>query len=187
VAELVEPLRRALARERDHAGIALLQKEAAARGWAFLGGSEDLAFCKPAVSSSVSRWSWFPDPERDACGANGDPPADDYGFHTSEEASPWWMVDLLDEYLVGEVAIVNRYNNRARFRTFRIESSCDGSVWTARHSQVEPCDVSTDPEQPWRVSFAEPFVARYIRIVLLGTGVLHLYRVLVFGHAQYAR
>jgi hypothetical protein len=179
--DIVEPLRRALVRERDQAGVALLYKEAAAHGWPVNTATDDLAFCKPAVTSSVGRWSRHQDPERDACGANGEPFSTDYGFHTRMETNPWWMVDLLNEYVVEEVAIVNRPNMPQRFRTFRIETSSDGSTWTTRFTQATPRDVSSDPEWPWRVRFTDPLPARYLRIVLLGMGILHLRRVQVFG------
>jgi hypothetical protein len=186
--DIVEPLRRALAKERDHAGIALLHGIAlppkeATHGWSFNTSTDDLAFCKPAVTSSVGPWSRYQDPARDACGANGDPPSNDYGFHTKLEADPWWMVDLLDQHLIEEVAIVNRFSEADRFRTFRIETSCDARAWTVRFTQAQPCAVSSDPEWPWQVRFTDPLPARYVRIVLLGMGILHLRRVQVFGRS----
>ncbi len=178
--DIAEPLRRALAKERDHEGVALLCEHAGAYGWS-VASTTDLALYKPAVASSVSQWSRYQDPERDACGANGEDLPQDYGFHTREEADPWWMVDLIEECVVEEVAIVNRVKQPQRFRTFRIETSCDGSDWTIRFTQSEPCDVSSDPESPWRLRFADVFPARYLRIILLGAGALHLRRVQVFG------
>ena len=175
--DIVEPLRRALAAERDHAGVALLYAEAAQHGWK-VKRSEDLAFCKPAVTSSVCSWSRHPEPERDACGANGEPLA---SFHTDKERNPWWRVDLLEECWVEQVAIVNRSSESQRFRTFRIESSSDGRSWTARFIQSEPREVSSNIWSPWRLWFAEPFLARHVRIVLLGIEPLHLLRVQVFG------
>jgi hypothetical protein len=141
----------------------------------------DLAFRKPAFSSSVSPWSRFPDPERDASGANGESFASDYGFHTQREPEPWWMVDLLEEHIVEEVAIVNRPRESHRFQTFRIETSLDGNQWTTQFSQTEPAEVSSNPASPWRTLFNEAPAARYVRIVLLGHGPLHLRRVQVFG------
>jgi hypothetical protein len=56
------------------------------------------------------------------CGANGEPLANDYGFHTDLPTNPRWMVDLLAEHRIEEVAIVNRLAQQQRFRTVRIES-----------------------------------------------------------------
>jgi hypothetical protein len=181
--DVIEPLRRVLTREHDHVGVALLHQEAAARGWTFK-SSDDLAFCKPALSSSVSRWSRYPDPERDACCANGEPILYDYAFHTDRELNPWWRVDLLDEHIVEEVAIVNRLTVPQRFRRFRIESSRDGSAWTTQFTQAEPCDVSSDLKRPHRVRLTDSSPVRYVRIVLLGADVLHLRRVQIFGRAR---
>jgi hypothetical protein len=184
--DIVAPLRRALAKERDHDGVALLYEEAGAHGWP-VAPTTDLALYKPAVSSSVSLWSQYQDAERDACGANSEAISHDYAFHTREEADPWWMVDLLGEYIVEEVAIVNRRSEPQRFRTFRIEASCDGNNWTTRFTQTDPGDVSSDTESPWRLRFTDPFPARYLRMILLGVGPLHLRRVQVFGHILAAR
>jgi hypothetical protein len=180
--EVIEPLRRVLAREHDHAGVALLRREADLRGWGFK-PSDDLAFCKPALSSSVSRWSRYPDPERDACCANGESILYDYAFHTDKEVNPWWRVDLLEEHIVEEIAIVNRLTVPQRFRRFRIESSRDGDTWSVRFTQAEPCDVSSNLNQPHRVRLTDPAPVRYLRIVLLATDVLHLRRVQVFGRS----
>jgi hypothetical protein len=174
--DIVEPLRRAFARERDHVSIALLYKEAALQGWG-IPPSDDLAYCKPAVTSSVCRWSRYMDPERDACGANGESPE---AFHTDKERDPWWMVDLLEECWIEQVAIVNRGSEPQRFRTFRIDTSSDCDHWTTRFTQAEPRDVSSDPDAPLRLWF-EPFPARFVRIVLLGMEPLHLQRGQVFG------
>jgi hypothetical protein len=145
------------------------------------GPTTDLALYKPAVSSSVSRWSRYQDPEIDARGANSEALAQDYAFHTQLEAAPWWMVDLLGEYTVEEVAIVNRVSQPQRFRTFRIDTSRDGVAWTTCFTQAEAGDVSSAAESPWRMRFAESVNGRYLRITVLGTGILHLRRVQVFG------
>jgi hypothetical protein len=177
--DIVEPLRRALARERDHLGVALLYKEATSQGWA-IQTSDDLAFCKPALTSSVCRWSRFMDPERDACGANSESPEP---FHTDKERDPWWMVDLLEEHWIEQVAIVNRDSEPQRFRTFRIDTSSDREHWITRFTQAEPRDVSADLDAPLRLWF-DPFTARFVRIVLLGWEPLHLHRVQVFGRSR---
>jgi hypothetical protein len=133
------------------------------------------------VSSSISRWSLWQDCRLDASGANGEFLAGDYGFHTDGEWNPWWMVDLLEEHLIESVAVVNRKSYSERFQTFQIEISKDSFTWIAVHRQDEPCEVSCDLAAPYEVQFANPCVGRYLRIVLLGRGPLHLRRVQVFG------
>jgi hypothetical protein len=181
--ELVEPLRAALLRERDHVGLGCLRDEMRRRGLPEDPASADLALCKPSLSSSVSIWSFSQDLTIDAAGANTVALPDDLGFHTAEETEPWWMVDLGAEYLVEEVTVVNRRQWSERFRTFTIESSRDSHLWCTRFAKLDNSDVSADPEAPWRVAFDDPFLARYVRIRLCGRGFLHLRRVQVFGCA----
>jgi len=181
--DLVVPLRERLLDQRDHGGIALLRQEMERRGLPEDPTLADLALCKPALSSSVSSWSRSQNRDEDAAGANGATLPDDFGFHTDQEAGPWWMADLMEDYLVEEVAIVNRTSYPERFRTFTIESSRDANAWITRFAKLDHGDVSADPASPWRVVFADPFLARYLRIRLSGHGVLHLRRVQVFGRA----
>jgi hypothetical protein len=156
------------------------------RGWP-AGPLTDLAFCRPALSSSTSRWSRSQDRALDAAGANGETLPHDYGFHTQFELNPWWMVDLEGEHLVDEIAIVNRRSQPQRFQTFRIETSLSVNNWTTRLLQTDPVEVSSDAESPWRLSFSVAVPARYVRITLLGEGLLHLRRVQVWGRTQHAR
>jgi hypothetical protein len=144
----------------------------------------DLAFSKPARTSSVSRWSKFQDPALDAGGANGPDLPADYGFHTDAEDNPWWMVDLLDEYLVEEVAIVNRPDYEGRFTSFTILSSRDGVSWRTRYLKLAPEWVSSDGAEPWRIHLSDPFLARYVKIMVPGVRqILHLRRVQIYGRA----
>jgi hypothetical protein len=178
--DVLGPLRRALAMNRDYAGVALLEQEAATHGWIF-GATVDLALFMPAVASSVSSFSRLQDTRQEAGRVNAEPVPFDHGFHTRREANPWWMADLLGEHLVEEIAIVNRRIESGRFSTFCIETSLDGRDWTTRFMQADPVDVSAEPESPWSMRFRDPFAARYVRIVLLGMGPFHLRRVQIFG------
>ncbi|MDT9340534.1 FkbM family methyltransferase [Trichodesmium erythraeum 21-75] len=60
---------------------------------------DNLALHKPALQSSLSRWS-KPD---DAQGAVNGTKTGKYGFCTKREANPWWQVDLLSIYKLTEV------------------------------------------------------------------------------------
>lgn len=142
---------------------------------------EDLAYCKPALTSSVSEWSNFKDRQLDASGANGASMPDDYGFHTRRELNPWWTVDLIDECLIEEIAIVNRQSYSDRFRKFVVQSSRNGSRWITRYAKRDLSHVSADPASPWRHAFCDPFRARYVRICVPAHEVLHLRRVQIFG------
>ena len=141
----------------------------------------DLAYGKPALTSSASRWSRFSDAARDAAGANSETLPADFGFHTQDEKDPWWMVDLLAEHAVDEVAIVNRKAFGDRCAHFVVESSTDHDTWTTRFAKRDGETISATAAAPWRVRFATPFRARYLRVRMLGEGMLHLRRVQVFG------
>jgi len=182
-ADISAALEAAFLRTQDHAGLsrwhavlrhAGLQVEAHA----------DLAFGKPAIVSSTSQWSHHASPLKEACGANGTRVADDFAFHTDEEDSPWWQVDLMDEYVIDEVRIVNRRRGEyERFRTFAIDSSRDGASWRLRYTKLDAGAVSNDPTAPWTLRLEDPFVARFLRIRLIADrpAPLHLTRVQVFG------
>lgn len=177
------PLRAALLRLREHAALQRLEQEMGRRGMLQPEGNPDLAYCKPALTSSVSRHSHFQDAQRDAAGANGASLPDDYGFQTRKQTNPWWMVDLLGEYVIDEIRIVNARTNPDRFRTFAIQSSSDSAAWITRFTKLDLDDVSSDPAAPWTFVFSDPFPARYVRIRLLGHQILHLRRVQLFGRA----
>ena len=142
---------------------------------------DDLAFEKPALTSSTCRWSRSPDRAVDACGANGALIAATYGFHTDEEDQPWWSVDLLQLCRVEAVAIVNRPTERERFSFFVIETSADASSWAIADEKDSGAAVTSDLFAPWRVKFGSPILCHYVRIRLLTRGPLHLRRIQVFG------
>ena len=133
------------------------------------------------MTSSTARGRASPDPQIDAAGANGITLHDDYGFHTDEETNPWWLVDLLQSFVIDRLCIVNRTSHQERFTSFMVHSSSDGHVWLLRHMKLDLSAVSDRSDRPHRVDFPDPFVARHVRLTRLGTGVLHLRRIQLFG------
>ena len=178
-------LRAAFATTPDHAGLAEFNRQMASHDIDHDDepAPADLAYCKPSVASSTSQWSRAEDPQQDAAGANGTILHADYGFHTGEETNPWWLVDLLHSYVIDRLCIVNRARHQERFTSFMVHSSTDGHVWLLRHMKLDMSAVSDRADEPHQVSFADPFVARLVRLTKLGTGVLHLRRVQVFGRS----
>ncbi len=183
VGVVLPAVRDALIRARDDEGLARLKGEMIRHGLPVPVRVADLAYNKPALSSSVCMWSDSQDVGRDAGGANGEWLPPEFGFHTDHERHPWWLVDLLDEHVVDRVEITNRRSFPERFVKFRIDSSRDGGSWVMRYLKIDEDAVSNDPDRPWSHSFGDPFVARHVRVTLLGTGLLHLRRVQVFGRA----
>ncbi len=181
LADIAPVLAKAFADAGDHVGLGMLHAEMRRQDLAVPRGP-DLAFCKPAMSSSVSPWSHKQDLCLDANGANGHTVHEEYGFHTELEANAWWMVDLLQDCVIDQLSIVNRAGFTERFQWFAVDSSADGIDWTMRFSKLNDEMVSSDLEQPWSVSFDPPFVARHVRVRRLGpAGPLHLRRVRIFG------
>jgi hypothetical protein len=170
-------------REHDHSAIVELTIKMKEQGLAVddLDACEDLAFCRPALASSTCEWSRYPDPHRDAAGANGPEINPDYGFHTELENSPWWMVDLGAPCSISEVRIVNRPGFPERFLSFVIESSDNSTSWQNRFTKLDLASLSADANAPAGILFDHPFVARYVRLRLVERGVIHLRRVQVMG------
>ena len=185
--DIVGPLGRAFLRTRDLAGLGELRREMTRRGVSTPGLADDLALDKPALTSSTSRWSDVQNASLDARGANSGWLLEEAGFHTLEEPGAWWMVDLLDDYVVDRVEILNRPDHPERFLKFQIESSLDGSVWISRYAKIDNLPVSTLVGAPWRRVFMDPFVARFVRIRNLEWRYLHLRQVHVFGRAIASR
>ena len=176
-------LRAAFRSDLDHAGLAEFNTQMACHpiGDDDVPEPADLAYCKPSITSSTSPWSRSEDRQVDAAGANGTVAHEDYGFHTDEETNPWWLVDLLESYVIDQLHIVNRTSHQERFTSFMVHSSSDGHVWLLRHMKLDLSTVSDRSDKPHQVDFPDPFVARHVRLTKLGTGVLHLRRIQVFG------
>lgn len=175
----------AFAYDRDHAAISEIIKVLRTRSMSIPDRFEsaDLAFCKPSLTSSISKFSHYADQRKDASGVNGLIEYDDYGFHTDREINPWWLVDLLAVSSVKQVDIVNRLNYQERFMNFKLDGSIDGCYWVNIYNKIDLTPVSSDIDAPLSLHFPEPAVARYIRITLLGHEILHLRRIRVFGSA----
>ncbi len=181
LADVAPTLADALARAGDHLGLAMLHDEMRRQEIAVPQGP-DLAFCKPALTSSVSPWSHSQDARLDANGANGQSMRDEYGFHTAYEVDAWWRVDLLQECAIDGVSILNRAGFTDRFQRFAIDTSPDGVAWSTRFVKLDDEEVSSDVERPWTVLFDPPLVARHVRVRRLGpAGPLHLRRVRISG------
>ena len=179
------PLLQRLFDGRNHRGVSQLRSLARQQNLIsddnLVSFSQDLALGRPALSSSYSEFSFAQDCEIDAAGANGRRLEYDYGFHTESENYPWWMVDLESECVIDAAAIVNRLHFSERFLRFVIESSRDNVVWQARYWKMDDVPVSSAESIPWTIQFGDPFVARYLRVKLLGAGPLHLRKVAIRG------
>jgi hypothetical protein len=146
-------------------------------------GTIDLARGRPALQSSRSEWSKGATAAEDASLANSGPTPPDYAFHTEHEARPWWAVDLEKTCTVHAVEVLNRVGGafEDRFRYLAIETSLDGVEWAVQFSKTDGSRISSDPVRPAVFRFSAPVAARFLRIVKLDPGVLHLRRIRVLG------
>lgn len=105
-----------------------------------------------------------------------------YAFHTPEEEQPWWMVDLGAKHPIEEITVYNRIDACAeRGYGVQVLASPDGERWTLLHEQAGRPFGGADG-RPLRVRPGR-LVARFIRVKLPGTGILHLDQVEVHGLA----
>jgi hypothetical protein len=142
----------------------------------------NLAIGRPALQSSTTNWSYNDDPSVDARGGNNGMITGHYGFHTGEEANPWWQVDLVEMVKIEEVRVYNRITGNCGYRaaSLQILFSEDGQSWALVYENNGQEFGGADGK-PLRVAFDQSAFARYVRVQLDGTGYLHLDEVEVYG------
>lgn len=140
----------------------------------------NLALDRPARQSSICRWSRHQDVEQDARGANNGIISGEQGFHTDEEVSPWWQVDLEGEYVIEKVVIYNRVDDAWRLTHFTLLRSLDGEHWVPMHRKTDETVFGTDGT-PYEASIPGEQLARYVRVRLDGTSCLHFNECQVYG------
>ena len=141
----------------------------------------NIALGKPATQSSISPWSRFQDLAQDAAGAVSGKPRGLWSHHTDHEEAPWWQVDLQEPTAIHEVRVFNRVDAvRSRLRDFTVLGSHDGEGWTFLHAKDDGAEFGGVDGQMHIWTPQNPVVARYIRIVRIGAGVLDLDQVEVY-------
>lgn len=138
--------------------------------------SANLALNKPCSQSSTSQWSHG----NDAQGAVDGMINGSFGFHTAQEANPWWQVDIGALYLLTEIRIYNRIDCCAeRARSIEVLISPDGRAWQSAYVHNGTIFGGKDGH-PLVVSVAG-IRARFVRLRLNITEYLHLDEVEVNG------
>ncbi len=146
--------------------------------------SPNLALGKPADQSSVSEWSIGRTTAEDAAGAVSGRITGAYQFHTQVEQRPWWSVDLLDVARIEEIRVYNRVDSAGyakRLRNFHIETSADGADWSMVYTNHDEAMIGGADGSPLIVAFAEPIVARFLKLTVLDSALLHLDQIEVYG------
>ena len=144
--------------------------------------SENIAHGKPATQSSVSPYSRNTTPRDDAAGAVNGFVTGTYGFHTSHDDPPWWMVDLEDIYVIDIIWIYNRLDVPSALDHIRILLSADGVEWTPALDHISDGNIGGAWGVPLIVDFDGGSIAtRFVRVELGHDGYLHLDQVKIFG------
>ena len=103
-----------------------------------------------------------------------------WGFHTENEANPWWQVDLGKSFALERMRIFNRTELAARAARMIVKISQDGK----RFEQVYQHDGTTflghADQKPLAVNL-KGFEARYVRLALAGTSYFHLDEVEIYA------
>ncbi len=144
----------------------------------------NLALGRPATQSSVSEWSRAKTVTEDAGGAVNGEFTGSYQFHTGAEYQPWWHVDLGGVATVHEVWLYNRVENTGlaeRCRDVAILISEDALTWAEIHRREGQSAYGGADGNPLRVALPHTVQARYVRVMLLGHGLLHLDQIEVYG------
>jgi hypothetical protein len=144
----------------------------------------NVALNKPAIQSSVSRWSIGDTIEADASIAtNGDTVSNKF-FHTEFEFEPWWQVDLEDEFVITQIRVFNRRDVAERMKHFTVLVSLTGDSGTWLEVGRKDTDVIYGRDDvPYTITPVGRNTARFVRIRLDSfLGTLHFRECEVLGY-----
>ena len=118
-------------------------------------------------------------PAEDAAGGNdGVMQPNGWGFHTGQDQSPWWQVDLQAEEPLDHV-IIYAPHMPERLNGFQVKLSPDGQVWHVAFTQEK--DTTGTPQLTVPLGGER---ARFVRIEVPASTWMHLAEVEVFGTAD---
>jgi hypothetical protein len=118
----------------------------------------------------------------DAAGAVDGVKDGKWGFHTENEAAPWWQVDLGRSEAIGRVVLYNRCDPGMAARASRLVLllSDDGKEWREVYRHDGAVFLGFTDKKPLSVPLAGR-KARFVRLQLPGTSYFHLDEVEVYG------
>ena len=120
---------------------------------------------------------------QDAIGAVDGVKNGKWGFHTLNEARPWWQVDLGKAQALSHALIYNRCDPCGQRNTRLLYLlSDDGKTWRKAYQHGGTIFWGFTDKKPLRVDFAGA-KARFLRIQHPGTAYLHLDEVEVYAAA----
>ncbi len=145
--------------------------------------AENVALHKPSSQSSIYQPDGGEPAGSSVSGAgNNGRRTGRYGFHTTHEAQPWWMVDLLDSYDIAEIRVYNRIDSPGvakRSQALDVLCSRDGEAWETVFAN--PDELFGLDGRPLAVTLATTGPYRFVMLRLRMAGILHLDEVEVYG------
>jgi hypothetical protein len=122
-------------------------------------------------------------PQSDAGGAVDGVKNGRWGFHTSQDADPWWQVDLGEAVALGRVLVFNSCHVADRASRLRVLLSTDGASWHEAYAHDGTVFGGQPDGKPLAAALGGAS-ARFVRIQLPGPQWLHLDEVEVYGQAD---
>ncbi|GAB6967002.1 hypothetical protein JCM25156A_10390 [Komagataeibacter kakiaceti JCM 25156] len=140
----------------------------------------NISLNKPCEQSSISTWSIGRDTRTDAGNAVNGVVNGLVKFHTGLEDNPWWQIDLMGLYRVEDILIYNiMAPTRQRCRNIRMEYSGDGETFRFGFEKKDDQPIGNLATGPYHVHTS--FMARFIRLTLIGQNFFHLDQVEIYG------
>ncbi|MDP6526406.1 MAG: discoidin domain-containing protein [Kiritimatiellia bacterium] len=106
-----------------------------------------------------------------------------WGFHTANENTPWWQIDLGEETAVDRLEIYNRCDSdtmASRNARLSVLFSPDGKTWTSVYKHNGTTFFGHSDKKPLEVK-ADNAKTRFIRLQIPGKDYFHLDEVEVYG------
>ncbi len=124
-----------------------------------------------------------PTPQEDAAGGVDGIKNGKWGFHTENEANPWWQVDLGQPMALDRVVLYNRTELAERNNHLMVLLSTDGRSFHKVFQNNGTVFYGYRDQKPLVVRL-DGAQARYVRLQLPGTSYFHLDEVEVYAVGQ---
>jgi hypothetical protein len=118
-------------------------------------------------------------PEEDAAGAVDGVKNGKWGFHTENEANPWWQVDLQELMPLDRILVYNRCDIAERAARMMVLLSGDGKRFEQVYQHNGQPFLGYPDKKPLLVKL-DGRQARYVRLQLPGTSYFHLDEVEIY-------
>ena len=149
-----------------------------------------LACRLPQVRADVQA-DWFAElhrqsaaaPAVDAAGAVDGTINGGFGFHTDQQESPWWQVDLGEASDLDRIVVFNRTVAAERARTLIVRVSQNGATWQNVYAHDGTVFYGHQDQKPLTVPLSR-VKARYVRLQVKENTWLHLDEVQLYDAAD---